>query len=271
MKINLQLCWLALLVAITPLSQAKTEYVTDRIEIGLHQQPDVNSPITTMLASGDRVEILQEQNDFKRVQLENGTQGWIPAAYLVERQPASVEYDLLANKYNELTRQLEEKNERLGKVERDLQVRRDELSNARTTIRELKKQIDSGGNSESLNEENLQQLAAKERQIEQLQAEIETLKEQADLATPDPPDVEEYKARLEQQKKLNRQLQNRIELAQEFLTREQLPNLEEIDKWRPSLPGWYWGTLLTMLIIGIVGGIGWMDYRLRRRHGGFRI
>ncbi|MFO8025766.1 TIGR04211 family SH3 domain-containing protein [Thiohalophilus sp.] len=271
MKTYLRFTWLVLLLVGSPLSQAATEYVTDRIEIGLHQQPDVNSPITTMLSSGDRLEVLQTQEDFKQVRLKDGKQGWIHAAYLVDRQPATVEYDLLAKKHDELTSDIKQKTERLSKLQRDLQIRRDELSNARTTIRELKKQIDIGGDSEALNEENLQQLAEKERQIKQLQAEIETLREQSEQSTPDPPGVEQYRTQLEQQKKRNESLQARIDLAQEFLGREQLPSAEELEKWRPDLPGWYWGTLLTVLIIGIVAGIGWMDYRLRRRHGGFRV
>jgi SH3 domain protein len=250
---------------------AQTEYVTDRIEIGLHQQPDINSPVTRMLASGTKVEVLQQQDDFKRVRLADGSQGWISAGYLVARQPASVEYDLLARKHEELGQQLKEKNERLAKVERDLQIRRDELSNARTTIRELKKQVAAAGNGANLDEERLQQLAEKERQIEQLQGEIQRLEEQREMETPDPPGVEQYKAQLAQQKKINQQLRQRIELAQEFLGQEQLPSPEQLEKWRPALPGWYWGTLLTVLLIGIVAGIGWMDFRLRRRHGGFRV
>ncbi|MDR9435339.1 MAG: TIGR04211 family SH3 domain-containing protein [Thiohalophilus sp.] len=271
MKTIFRFTCLVLLLAGPPLSQAATEYVTDRIEIGVHQQPDMNSPITTKLSSGDSVEVLQVRDDFKQVQLKDGNRGWVPATYLVDRQPATVEYDLLAKKHEELSSEIKQKTERLSKVERDLQIRRDELSNARTTIRELKKQIDAGGDSEALNEENLQQLAEKERQIERLQAEIETLREQSEQATPDPPGVEQYRAQLEQQKERNEALQARIDLAQEFLGREQLPSAEELEKWRPDLPGWYWGTLLTVLIIGIVAGIGWMDFRLRRRHGGFRI
>lgn len=271
MKTPLKLFWLTLLLAFSPAILAQTEYVTDRIEIGVHQQPDVNSPISSMLPSGTKVEVLQQQGDFKRVRMEDGSQGWINAGYLVTRQPATVEYDLLTRKHNELTKQLEEKNERLAKIERDLQIRRDELSNARTTIRELKKQIEANGGGENLDEERLQQLAEKERQIEQLQAEIQQLQEQSEMERPDPPGVEQYRAQLAQQKKLNQQLRNRIELAQEFLGQEQLPSPEQLEKWRPALPGWYWGTLLTVLIIGIVVGIGWMDYRIRRRHGGFRV
>lgn len=279
MKKCLKFSWLILLVAVVSPALAKTEYVSDQLEIDLYQQPSINSPVNGKLSIGDSVEVVQEQGEFKRVRLENGDQGWIRTQYLGEEPPKTAQDDQLASEYEALSAQLEEKNKQLKKVQRDLQIRRDELSNARTTIRELKKQIEAGGNSEAINEEQLQQLAEKERQIEKLQAEIENLKEQADAeaeaeteeGTPTQPGLEQYRAQLEEQRRLNEELRARIDFAQEFLTREELPSAEEIDKWRPSLPGWYWGTLLMVLIIGLVGGIGWMDYRLRRRHGGFRI
>ncbi|MFP4610895.1 MAG: TIGR04211 family SH3 domain-containing protein [Thiohalophilus sp.] len=273
MKKRLQLLWLVLLVAVVSPGLAKTEYVSDQLEIDLHQQPSVNSDVTGKLSIGDSVEVLQEQGEFKRVRLENGDQGWIRAQYLGEESPQTAEDDQLASEYEALSEELEEKNKQLDKARRDLQIHRDELSNAKTTIRELKKQIEAEGNGEVINEDQLQLLAEKERQIEKLQAEIEGLKEEAEAQedSPAPPGIEQHRAQLEEQRRLNEELRVRIELAQEFLTRDELPSAEEIEKWQPALPGWYWGTLLTALIIGIVGGIGWMDYRLRRRHGGFRV
>jgi len=268
MKKITQLFWLGLFLVVTPPGLAATEYVTDKIEIGLHQQPDINSPVISTLSTGDRVEVLQQHNDFKRVELDNGSQGWVNAAYLSETQPSTAEFQQLLDKNKELGKTLEQKEEQLKKLQRDLQVRRDQLSNAQSTINELKKQAAGSG---APDEEIRQQLAEKERHIEQLQAEIENLKAQPEPASPNSPDAEQYRAQLEQQKKLNDEMRTRIELAQTFLTQEQLPSADEIDKWRPSLPGWYWGTLLTVLILGIGAGIGWMDYRLRRRHGGFRI
>lgn len=275
MKKRLQLFSLVLLVAVVSPALAKTEYVSDQLEIDLYQQPSINSPVIGKLSIGDSVEVVQEQGEFKRVTLENGDQGWLRTQYLGEEPPQTAKYDQLASEYETLSGQLEEKNKQLNKVQRDLQISRDELSNARTTIRELKKQIEAGGNGDAINEEQLQQLAEKERQIEKLQAEIANLKEEteaeAEEDTPASPGLEQYRAQLEAQRQLNKELRARIEFAQEFLTREELPSAEELEKWQPALPGWYWGTLLTVLIIGLVGGIGWMDYRLRRRHGGFRI
>lgn len=274
MKTIIQSLCMLVLAGTASASLAVTEYVTDRIEIGVHQQPDVNSPIITRLSTGESVEVLQQHNNFKRVQLENGTQGWIRSAFLSADQPSTVEYDQLLAKNKELAGSLEQKNEQLKKLQRDLQVRQDQLSNARSTIKELKASAEAGSQGDTPDQALTQQLAEKEQQVAALQEELATLKEQAEqspTAPSDTPGIEQYQAQLEQQKQLNRELQTRIDLANNLLTRDQLPSAEEIATMQNSLPGWYWGTMLTVLIIGIVGGIAWMDYRLRRRHGGFRI
>ncbi|TDY03900.1 TIGR04211 family SH3 domain-containing protein [Thiohalophilus thiocyanatoxydans] len=278
MKKCLQLFSLILLVAMVSPALAKTEYVSDQLEIDLYQQPSINSTVTGKLSIGDSVEVLQEQGEFKRITLDNGDQGWVRAQYLGEEPPQTAQDDQLASKNEQLSRQLEERNQQLKKVQSDLQARRDELSNARTTIDKLEKQIEAGAEGKVSREAQQQKLAEKDRRIEQLQSEIDNLKEKLatkQVASQEPgmelSEVEQYREQLERQSKRNEDLQARIDLAREFLTREELPSAEEIEKWRPSLPGWYWGTLLMVLIIGIVGGIGWMDYRLRRRHGGFRV
>lgn len=271
MKKFIQLVSLVMFTGFAPASLAVTEYVTDQIEIEVYQQPDVNSTVIMRLSTGDSVEVLQQHNNFKRVQLSTGAQGWINAGFLSESPPGNSDYEQLLSKNEELNKTLEEKNAQLAKLQRDLQVRRDQLSNAESTIKELKGAANADSGGDSADPELQKQLSEKEEQITQLQSEIESLKEQADNGDAPTPGIEQYKSQLAQQKEINKQLQARIDLAQNLLGRDQLPSAEELDKWQVSLPGWYWGTLLTVLIIGVVAGIGWMDYRLRRRHGGFRI
>ncbi len=44
------------------------------------------------------------------------------------------------------------------------------------------------------------------------------------------------------------------------------------DKYRGSVPiKWVGGATLLCLVIGFIGGLRWVDYRSRRRHGGIRI
>lgn len=248
---------------------AAAEYVTDRIMLGVHQEANEDSTLLTSLPSGEQVEVLQESNGFKKIRTKDGQQGWVKAAFLVKSAPATLAYDQLLTKHNKTQEEINKLNEHIAKTERELQVRRDELSNAKTTIRELNKQIAAGGGGSEIDEETLQRLSEKEQEIDQLRAEIEALKQ--DTEPKPPPNLQEFQQKLTEQKQSNEKLKTRIELAMAYLNGEQVPTPEQLKSWRPPLPGWYWGLLIIAAIVGVVGGISWMDYRLRRRHGGFRI
>lgn len=46
----------------------------------------------------------------------------------------------------------------------------------------------------------------------------------------------------------------------------------QLKLYRQSVPlSWALGAGLVFLTIGFVGGLWWLDYRIRKRHGGFRI
>ena len=66
-------------------------------------------------------------------------------------------------------------------------------------------------------------------------------------------------------------LKSRIELASASLTGKDIPDAVEMALKKPAIPGWYWGVLVLVLILGLVAGLLLMDYRYRKRHGGFRI
>jgi len=58
----------------------------------------------------------------------------------------------------------------------------------------------------------------------------------------------------------------------ERLKQENSGYRETIETYRGSLPiSWVAAALVVVLIGGFLGGIAWIDYLSRRRHGGFRI
>ncbi len=47
---------------------------------------------------------------------------------------------------------------------------------------------------------------------------------------------------------------------------------ERLERYRGSIPiAWVLGALVVTLVAGFAGGLAWVDYTSRRRHGGFRI
>ena len=69
---------------------AETGYVTDRLILGLHQAEDTSDRAFRSLESGQPVEILTRDRNYAHVQLPDGVQGYVKAAYLVYEKPAKL-------------------------------------------------------------------------------------------------------------------------------------------------------------------------------------
>jgi len=274
MKCNLKVLLLSIGLIFSQTAFAETLYVTDRILLGIHQLGDEQSPILKSIPSGSVVTVISKQGDFFNIRTADGTQGWVAANFLVKTKPATKEYDNLFAQYQKTVETLKVVNEQLTKKERELQIKRDQLSNATTTIKELKK-----GASKSKTEkvENVTAIDAKE--LEDAHQEIKTLKtkllgleqqakDKIDNKDIDPNDMQARIIKTEQENTLMR---NSIEMALASLEGKHVPTAEELAGMRASFPAWYWGLTFVMIILGVIAGVVWNDYRNRKRHGGFRI
>jgi uncharacterized protein YgiM (DUF1202 family) len=266
-----------LLVLGIGVSQAETLYVTDRILLGVHTEAIEDSPLLDSVPSGTAVQVLETVEAFKKVRLPNGKTGWVSSGYLVNTKPATAQVDEIAVREEKLQAELKSVKEELNKKDRELQLRRDELSNARTTIQEMKKK--AGNATPPIDTKMAEELAAANEEIEKLKdklAQLET-NPQAELPVEQSvqqepqtgaPDLSERLAQIEAN---NAALRGRIEMALAHLSGEEMPSAEELALMKPRLPSWIWGVLVLMIIIGVVVGVSWMDFRHRRRHGGFRV
>lgn len=262
--------FLALLMLGATSLYAETRYVTDRILLGVHADPSEESPLLDSVPSGTAVEILESNENFSRVRLPNGNIGWVSRGYLMKEPPATATVDQLQARQEKITAQLKALQEKLAKKERELQVRGDELSNARTTIKELKKK-GTVTVAPKVDANMAEELASAHREITDLRQQLAQLKADA-AAKPEPvagqAGVENRVAQLEQE---NTMLKSRIELASASLAGEGIPDAVEMALMKPAIPGWYWGALVLVLILGIAAGLLFMDHLYRKRHGGFRI
>jgi len=243
---------------------AESLYVTDRILLGVHESASKDSLLVQSVPSGTSLEILAEENSFKKVRTPDGTQGWVDAAFLVKEQPAPAQYDILLAKHKKTEEEIAGLKEKLKKTEKELQVRRDQVSNAQTSMQELKKKFQNQQTPVAVDDEQLKQAEA---QINKLKARLREL-ESAEKTKPEtnvnPSDAAQLEKELAS-------LRARVDLAMRSLEGEEILNAKAIAGTRPELPGWYWGVMLLFLVAGIAAGIGVMDYRNRKRHGGFRI
>jgi SH3 domain protein len=261
-----------LLVLISTVSTAENMYVTDRILLGVHESPEKSSILIDSVPSGTSLRVLDKNNGFKKVKLPDGTEGWVDSAFLVKEQPAPAQYDILLTKHQKLQEELKKISAKLKKTEREVQIRRDEVSNAKNALKDLKKK-QKQNSATTKNSVDTAELDAANAEVEKLKQQIVELKaasEKVEEITEAPPsdDARVASALMEQELEM---LRMRIEMAMQNLKGEEMLTLDEVAKIRPAMPDWFWGTLVLFLVLGAGGGVAWMDYRNRKRHGGFRV
>jgi len=271
-SLSYSLLALLLLVGhLTPL-QAKVMYVTERILLGVHTEPDEESPLLASINSGSPVEVLEENEGFNQVKLADGKIGWVSAGYLVNEEPATAQLDKVVKQLELSAEKYKLVEEKLSKKSRELQIRNDQLSNARTSINELKKKLKAASKglpTAKVDTAMAEELATANQQIEKLKTQLSE-KNIPEVVVVDPPG-EDVSQQLGQTKQELEALQNRIKLAVANLSSEYEPDEVELQRLNQKVPAWIWAVIVIALVGGLIAGILGMDYWVRRRHGGFRL
>lgn len=173
--------WLGVLfLAFELLAQAQTRYVSDRTIVELRRGPSIEFLILRNLEAGERVEILEqnEQAGYSRVRVaDQGTEGWILTRFLTA-EPIARERLTVAE------RQLAAARERVTALEaqtaeqsRDLAATRAELNTSQTNHGSVSKELadlrSASANVVQLREQNAslqQRLVQRDREVEELTA-----------------------------------------------------------------------------------------------------
>lgn len=86
---------------------AKDIYVSDSLKTSLRISPGYNSKIITMVRAGERVNILEVKKEWSKVQLVDGTQGYMMNQALSEEPPKDFQLKELQKKYDNLLQSYE--------------------------------------------------------------------------------------------------------------------------------------------------------------------
>lgn len=147
----------AILLLLPLLAAAETAYVTDNLRLGLHQAEDTSDRAFRMLESGQALEILSRDRNYANVQLPDGVQGYVKAAYLVDEKPAKLIVAETIAERDALTAELEETRQAFAGPAATIQGLKDEAT-------ELKSQLDTAESQVAeLQEENASIRGMKER------------------------------------------------------------------------------------------------------------
>jgi SH3 domain protein len=138
---------IGLLILLPLLVAAETGYVTDRLVLGLHQAEDTSDRAFRTLESGQEFEVLSRDRLYAHIQLPDGTQGYVKAAYLVYDKPAKLivsetqaEVDRLTAELEEARRAFAEPAATIDRLKGDATALQGDLDDSRSRVDELEKE-----------------------------------------------------------------------------------------------------------------------------------
>ena len=80
--------FIGVLTLLPLLAAAETAYVTDNLRLNMYENADLSGARVDTLVSGQGFEILSRNAQTAYVELSNGKQGYVSAAYMVTEKPA---------------------------------------------------------------------------------------------------------------------------------------------------------------------------------------
>jgi len=129
-----------------PRKPIEVRYVTDRLILGMKDNPQGTGKSKKLLKSGMRLEILEKRGAYSLVRAPDGTEGWAKSAFMVKDKPAI----LRVEEYQTEIRRLKDEIKRLEAGGKRVEIRPDPaqkqrileleqaLQEARTQLRELR-------------------------------------------------------------------------------------------------------------------------------------
>jgi len=153
-----------ILCLLPQLTWARTGYVSDMLILNFRQAPDNASNVIQGLKSDTPVFILDEKDEFYKVELESKETGWVEKKYIIFELPKTLIIDQLKQE----NRELKDKISKLGFIETALKKNESSLPSDQD--------IKNNGNIQNIVKEN----QINQKKIMELSKELESLKKNND-------------------------------------------------------------------------------------------
>ncbi len=244
-------------------------FITDKIVAEVRTERFDQGTVLKELPSGASVEVLMSDGKYTRVRTTDNITGWVNSRFLTNEKPNQLEHLELLNK--------------IKATEEKLRAAEEKLARASTTgsdisteeIETLKKQAK---NAQWMKAEMQKARLRAEKTEEKLNIELKKQSKKGEQSN-------DTKQQFDDLRTQNHELETHLAAA--LLINEQqsestspeltpvafvtTPATEKTDDGWIITMQWFLGSLFTALIIGFIAGLTWLDKRIRRKHGGFRI
>jgi len=120
MKLFARGWWISLLLSLLVLdsvAQAKMIYVNDNLRVGVRSEPSSQVAPFSVVVTGMRLEVLEQQPGYLKIRTNKGEVGWIKEIYVSDQPPAMMRIETLKAQYQTLKQQLQEQDETIKILE----------------------------------------------------------------------------------------------------------------------------------------------------------
>ncbi len=172
----------ALLILFSTAVLAETMYVSDLAEITLRTGQGIDHKIIAMIKSGQKVEILEPADQWTRIRLPNGKEGWAVSRFLTSKLPSRIELKKLKEKHEALLALADTPYADISKLKDENQKLKAELAlsgkalNALKTSHETLKSKSANLLTLQANSKNsVARLSEQQKEVERLEEELSKL------------------------------------------------------------------------------------------------
>ena len=115
-----------IVVLLSAAAWAETVYVDDKLTITFRSGPGMERKILKSLVTGESMELLEDGEEWVRVRLQDGQEGWVMKQYISRTKPSQLQLQELQKAYASLKSQSEE----LSKEDETLKAANQKVSTA---------------------------------------------------------------------------------------------------------------------------------------------
>ncbi len=225
---------------------APAAHITDKLLAGFYDQPGAEEP-ARVLPSGTPLEVLEQKDKHVKVRLGDGATGWVERRFITDETPARA---------------------RLLQLQAETGNLRQDLKQTQTALKKAQARLDQRTDASAAQQHK--ELKTAKAQLATARLELEKRRDCPAQEAPadNQQDHAQQQQRLEALWEENRILRDRILQASAQLSAP-LPDPAEAPGYRFSL--WHLLIPLIFTLTGLIGGIAYRNYRIRRRYGGFRL
>lgn len=142
--IKRNLCCIGIcLFSLSQVATGSTKYVTDDLQLALHELAGSQGKLIKRLPSGTKLEVLEESGLFAKVRTPDGAEGWTKSGFLMTNKPARARLLELENQLFDLRKTFEQAQTELEISNQQVAELQEAESQARRELAEQKQGLET--------------------------------------------------------------------------------------------------------------------------------